>query len=106
MTTETVSVGDEEVQITETEDGFEATPVADEPGSGVYLRGEDALVSYGFEIPVDADFVIDDKPTVGYHVAWHTADDRSDLQSDGTDLAKVDGYDGYAYVNHIELIEP
>ena len=105
MTTETFQLGDEEVQIEETEDGFEATPVADEPESGVYLRGEDTPGSYGFEIPVDADFVINSFDEGGYDVAWHIDDDRSELHSTGARLAKVDGYDGYAWIETIELVE-
>jgi len=106
MTTETFSVGDEEVQITETEDGFEAKPVAEESERGLYLRGEDTPGNYGFEIPVDADFVIDPFDDGGYDVAWHIDDDRSVLHSVGARRAKVDGYDGYAWIESIELVEP
>ena len=124
MTTETVTsadssvsgkativaeVGDEEVQITETEDGFEAKPVTDDAQTELYLRGVDGQDSHGFEVPLDADFHIeydydtrDDQP---HNAAWHTSDDVSDLRSDGWSEAKESGYDGHAAIAEFELVE-
>ena len=106
---ETVTIGDQEVQITETEDGFEAEPVEDEPDSGVYLRAEsNERDTYGFEVPIDSDFVVDSNSHISgtrHYVAWHTEDDISDMNSQGCRNAKRDGYDGYASVKTFEVVE-
>ena len=105
---ETVTIGDTEVEIQETEDGFEATEAEDDP-EGVYLRaGPSGSFCYGFEVPIDADYVIDSElpeSSGKYHVAWHTDDDISEMRSNGHDDAQRDGYDGYASVRTLEIVE-
>lgn len=113
MTETTVTVGDTEVQIAETEDGFEATPVEEEP-EGTYLRFESSG-SHGCEIPIDADFAVEhndynrhratDSSKNHLRVAWYEEDDISDLKSDGagTPLRK-DGYDWSAAVSTVEVV--
>mgnify|MGYP000126035787 CR=1 FL=1 len=100
---ETVTIGDTEVEVQETEDGFEATEAEDDP-EGVYLR---AGTHFGFEVPIDADYVIDSESTKPgkYYVAWHTDDDISEMKSKGRSDARRDGYDGYASVRTLEIVE-
>ena len=108
MESQVVQLGDQEVQITETEDGFEAEPVEDEPDSGVYLRAESSGAMHGFEVPIDADFVIrnDDRHENWYLASWHTDDDISDIEYDnGYSGAEKGGYDGYATVEYFEIVE-
>ena len=105
---ETVTIGDTEVEIQETEGGFEATEAEDDP-EGVYLRaGPSGSFHFGFEVPIDADYVIDsespDSPGQHY-VAWHTDDDISEMKSKGRSDARRDGYDGYASVRTLEIVE-
>jgi len=102
---ETVTIDGQEVQITETEDGFEAEPVEDTADqSGLYLRAEavdDDL--FGFEVPLGADIRIE--PYDGdndYHIEWHDEDNVADLKSWGADFA---GYDRGAYVGNPEIVE-
>ena len=108
MESQVVQIGDTEVQVQETEDGFEAVAVEDEPDSGVYLRAESSGAMHGFEVPIDADFVIrnDDRHENWYLASWHTDDDISDIEYDnGYSGAEKEGYDGYATVEDFEIVE-
>lgn len=81
----TVTVGDTDVEIRETEGGFEATEVEEEPESetGLWLHAE-SRDGYGCEIPLSADFDVADAVTSDlYEIAWNEDDDRSDLKDDG-----------------------
>jgi len=101
---ETVTIGDQDVQITETEDGFEATAVEDNDLSGLYLRTGVGSV-YGCEIPIDADFRVVERPDMesDYEINFHDADNISDKDSWNSDRGL--GYDSGAYVSGLELIE-
>lgn len=99
MEEETVTVGDQEVTIRETEDGFEAVEADTDPEPGLYVKFNAG--SYGAMLPVDADFVVDTEGVYPYNVdvAWHPEDNvDNDMRHDGYDGAKVDGYDGHAII--------
>ena len=105
-----VTVGDQEVKITETEDGFEAEPVEDEPDSGVYLRAKsDETNPCGFEIPIDGDYVIeprDGSTLYKYNANWDTDQDISDMHSNGSHQAEDIGpHDGHGAVDTLEIVE-
>ena len=104
MESQTVEIGDQEVQIAETEDGFEATAVEDTADqSGLYLRAEAKKDQYGFEVPLGADIRIE--PYDGhndYHIEWHDEDNVADLHSWSADFP---GYDSGAYVGTPEIVE-
>ena len=101
----TVEIGGTEVQITETEDGFEAEPVEvedDEDRSGVWLKARSTSGDYGCDIPIDGDYTIRESGST-YAIEW-----------DSTDAGKTDcnywestteGYDRGAYVSNFEIIE-
>ena len=109
MVKQTVTVGDQEVQITETEDGFEAEPVEDEPEDGLYLRAESASGRYGFEIPVTGEFTIGYNESSGdnpHFANWNTDQDVSEMGNTGALAAEEIGDgDGHAAVSDFELIE-
>jgi len=59
--------------------------------------------SYGFKIPIDADFVVEcSADSEGVFVAWHSDDDlKNDEPITGNDaLADEGDYDSYAWVFH------
>jgi hypothetical protein len=110
--TVTTEVGDTEVTITETDDGFEVTETEDEP-TGLYLRGVSCAGSYGFEVPVNSDYELAER---GYSsnklaAAWDTEQDISERSDDGGDEiyrnsdAERDELDGHANIESVEIVE-
>lgn len=109
MSEETVTVGDTEVQIEETEDGFEAVPVEDsEDSTGIFLRATSNSGRYGFEIPLDGSYEIERNSYTDYDkydAVWDTSEDVSDLKSDGIpDSLGHGSWDGRACVNKPEIV--
>lgn len=80
-----------------------------DPEPGVYLRGVEDAGDYGFEVPIDGDYVVEKTGTSTnpYTVAWDTDSDVSDLRSAGSgcSLAVDHGFDGYAVVEDLEIVE-
>ena len=105
MANQTVTIGDQDVQITETEDGFEAVEVDDEPDSGVYLKSGTGGY-YSFKIPIDTDFAIEQTHD-GYYINFKSSDNvLYDEVRTGHDYAEEIGpHDCYMWVGGVELVE-
>jgi len=101
MVEETLTVGDTEVVIRETDDGFEVEE-AEEGPEGTYIRFE-SEDEFGCEIPIDAEFDVREAlPTEKMYVGWHQEDNISDLGQRGASQMRDHdgkGYDGYASVD-------
>ena len=89
---------------------------ASEPQSGFYVRAESANDSgYAFEIPLEESdkFVLEYGASMGdnpHYAAWDTDTDVSDLTNTGStaaerELADPNGFDGYAAVDSVEIVE-
>lgn len=114
--TVTVEVGDTEVEVSETEDGFEVTEAEDEP-EGLYLRVT-SNDGYGAEIPLDAPYALgyEEGSTLGgnpHYFAWRQEDNIDDeLMQDGgaSRFADDEGeerdvdFDGHAVVEDFEIV--
>jgi len=103
MVEETLTVGDTEVVVRQTADGFEVEEADSEP-EGTYIRFEsDNRTPYGCEIPIDSEFDVEPSETgQKLCVGWHQEDDISDMQQRGSSRMRDHegkGYDGYASVN-------
>ena len=99
----TVEIGDTEVQITETEDGFEAAEVEDhQDRSGVWLKARSTSGDYGCDIPIDGDYTIRGSGDE-YAIEWDSND------AGETDCryweASTEGHDRGAYVSNFEIIK-
>jgi len=101
MVEETLTVGDMEVVIRETDDCFEVEE-AEEETEGTYIRFESNNRNpYGCEIPIGSEFDVRD---LGYkmYVGWHQDDNISFMNQQGArEMQTPDGkgYDGYAVVD-------
>jgi len=108
MVEETLTVGDTDVVVTNTDDGFEVTEVVesndDEGSSGAYILITSGI--YGCEIPLDSEFIYrphPERPDDSYVVAYHQDDDISSLNSTGfsdfMNSEEREKFDGYASVD-------
>jgi hypothetical protein len=96
MASDTVTIGDTEVEVRETDDGFEVTEVDD---GGLFIRVVSSSGHYGFEIPITADFYAEHRGGNCYDFAWHSEDDVSHLESRGNRPQEIspedEGYDSW-----------
>ena len=106
---ETVIVGDQRVQITETEDGFEVSKY--DPREGTYIRAESSATTntYGFEMPITGRYAFHE-PDFGDDVVvatWNTEDDVSEMNNDGDrrGVEIPEEHDTIAVVSSYEIIE-
>ena len=101
MVEETLTVGDTEVVVRQTADGFEVEEAEEEP-EGTYIRFEsNSRNPHGCEIPIGSEFDVRD---LGYkmYVGWHQDDNISFMNQQGaSEMQNHDGkgYDGYAVVD-------
>lgn len=104
----TITIGDTEVEIRETDDGFEAVEVEDYALDMYITVGE--RDNYGFKIPIEhADkLAVKEDPTSSgcYWTAFDTAVDEGDMNTDGNSngLAAEHGFDGEAWVHDVRLV--
>lgn len=81
--------------------------------NGPFLKAESSGGSYGFKIPLDdvsgnVEIELDEAGYGNPHqVAWNTAVDKSDMQSDGAGAAESDDpdLDGHAVVETVEVVD-
>lgn len=106
MVTETVTVGDTELQITETDDGFEVTEVAEDSPEGPFIAfGEPDY--HGGVVPLSADFNVKKDPDgSGYYTAWKSEDDLDEGASKFGNTEVLDEqHDRCAWVEDVRIIE-
>jgi hypothetical protein len=113
MAETTVEVGGREVQVSETEDGFEAEPVEEEP-EGTYLRAECSGAScHGCEVPIYGNYEVRvrtdgdgvRKDTNKYQIAWDEEENIADMKcGGGAGFAERHGLDGHANVDSFEIV--
>jgi len=112
MVEETLMVGDTEVVVTNTDDGFEVEEVEEEP-EGTYIRFQSqSYGGCGCEIPIGSDFIVEDPDKHSIHVAWHREDNIDDsLSATGYSSFLTDEqrgeYDGHASVDpdYTEIVQ-
>jgi len=113
MIEETLTVGDAEVVVRETDDGFEVEEKVEEGPEGTYIRFQSqSYGGCGCEIPIDADYIIEHPDSRNMYVAWHREDNIDDSLSHTGYSSFLSGeqleeYDGHASVNpdYTEIVQ-